>query len=59
MYKDLPVVSQSGDMRAVVIEYLGRAKTIPAEADKNWKITPRAAVVAMEKLADAQAITQK
>ncbi|HWA21188.1 MAG TPA: bifunctional UDP-sugar hydrolase/5'-nucleotidase [Caulobacterales bacterium] len=59
MYKDLPVVSQSGDMRAVVIEYLGRAKSIPAEADRNWRITPRAAVVAMEKLADAQAVAQK
>ncbi|HVY34283.1 MAG TPA: bifunctional UDP-sugar hydrolase/5'-nucleotidase [Caulobacteraceae bacterium] len=55
VYKGLPVVGQTGDMREVVIDYVRRAKTISGHADGNWRIGPPEAVAAMEGLADKAA----
>lgn len=55
MYKGLPVVGQTGDMREVVIDYVKRTKTISGHADGNWRIDPPEAVAAMEGMADKAA----
>jgi 2',3'-cyclic-nucleotide 2'-phosphodiesterase/3'-nucleotidase len=48
MYKGLPVVGQTRDMRELVVDYVKRAKTIGDRADGNWQIGPREAVAALE-----------
>ncbi len=54
VFKGLPVVYRSpSEIRELVIDYLTRAKAIPAEAAGNWKIVPPAAVAAIEKASDA------
>jgi 2',3'-cyclic-nucleotide 2'-phosphodiesterase/3'-nucleotidase len=55
MYKGLPVVAQTGDMRDVLADYLTRTKTLPTQAEGTWSIFPPEAVKAMETLADAGA----
>jgi 2',3'-cyclic-nucleotide 2'-phosphodiesterase/3'-nucleotidase len=47
-FKNLPVVYRSPqEMRDLLIEYLARTGTIPAEADHHWRIVPQEAVGAM------------
>jgi 2',3'-cyclic-nucleotide 2'-phosphodiesterase/3'-nucleotidase len=54
VYKGLPVLFQSSaEIRDILIEYLARTKSIPAEAAGNWKIVPADAVAAVERAADA------
>jgi 2',3'-cyclic-nucleotide 2'-phosphodiesterase/3'-nucleotidase len=54
VYKNLPVVYRSPqEIREILIDYLTRAKEIPAQAADNWKMEPREAVVAIESAADA------
>ncbi|HEX2801667.1 MAG TPA: bifunctional UDP-sugar hydrolase/5'-nucleotidase, partial [Phenylobacterium sp.] len=55
MYKGLPVVAQTGDMRDVLADHLTRTRTLPTQAEGTWRIVPPEAVQAMEKLADAGA----
>jgi 2',3'-cyclic-nucleotide 2'-phosphodiesterase/3'-nucleotidase len=55
VYKGLPVVTRTGDMRELLIDHLSRAKKLSTEAVENWKIVPPEAVAAMEKAADAGA----
>jgi len=59
MYKGLPVVGRTGDMRELLTDYLTRTKKLPTEAVENWKIVPSEAVASMEKVADAGAASQK
>lgn len=59
IYKGLPTVARTGDMREVLVEHVTRTRTIPADTDGNWKIVPAEAVAAMEKLADAGAAAHK
>jgi len=41
MYKDAPVVYRSSqEIREMIIEWVERHKTIPAEPDNNWRIVP-------------------
>lgn len=50
-YKDLPIVYRSPqEIRDLIIEYVSRTGTIPAESDHNWEIVPRAAVDALRAL---------
>ncbi len=47
-FKNLPVVYRSPqEMRDLLIEYLARTGTIPAEADHHWRIVPQEAVGAI------------
>jgi citrate lyase gamma subunit len=56
VYKDLPIVARSGDeIRELIIDYLARTKTIPSEADGNWRIEPREALDAILKAAQEEA----
>jgi 2',3'-cyclic-nucleotide 2'-phosphodiesterase/3'-nucleotidase len=58
VYKGLPVVARTGDMRELLIDHLTRTKKLSAETLENWKIVPPEAVAAMEKAADAGAESQ-
>jgi len=58
VYKGLPVVTRSGDMRELLTDYLSRTKKVRSEAVENWKIVPPEAVAAMEKATDARAISE-
>jgi 2',3'-cyclic-nucleotide 2'-phosphodiesterase / 3'-nucleotidase len=52
VYKDLPIVERSSDeIRELLIDYLARTKSIPTEADGNWRIEPREALDAILKAA--------
>jgi 2',3'-cyclic-nucleotide 2'-phosphodiesterase/3'-nucleotidase len=54
VYKNLPVVYRSSEeIRELLIDYVTRAKEIPAQAADNWKMEPREAVVAIESASDA------
>jgi 2',3'-cyclic-nucleotide 2'-phosphodiesterase/3'-nucleotidase len=54
VYRDLPVVYRSPrEVRELLIEYASRIGTLPAQADGNWRIVPRAAVEAMIREATA------
>jgi 2',3'-cyclic-nucleotide 2'-phosphodiesterase/3'-nucleotidase len=54
VYKNLPVVYRSSqEIRELLIDYLTRAKEIPAQATDNWKMEPHEAVVAIESASDA------
>ena len=47
-FKNLPVVYRSPqEMRDLIIEYLARTGTIPAEGDHHWRIVPQEALAAM------------
>ena len=52
MYKGLPKVGQTKDMRELVVDYIRGTGTVSDQADGNWKITPAEAVAAMEIQAD-------
>ncbi|MFZ0911419.1 MAG: 5'-nucleotidase C-terminal domain-containing protein [Candidatus Acidiferrales bacterium] len=55
VYKDLPIFERSSDeIRELIIDYLARTKTIPTEADGNWKIEPREALDAILKAAQEE-----
>ncbi|MFZ0739868.1 MAG: 5'-nucleotidase C-terminal domain-containing protein [Candidatus Acidiferrales bacterium] len=55
VYKDLPIVERSSDeIRELLIDYLTRTKTIPTEADGNWRIEPQEALDAILKAAQAE-----
>ncbi|MGB9401986.1 MAG: hypothetical protein WCA98_00495, partial [Candidatus Acidiferrales bacterium] len=55
VYKDLPIVERSSDeIRELLIDYLTRTKTIPTEADGNWRIEPQEALDAILKAALAE-----
>ncbi len=59
VYKGLPVLYRSPvEIRELLIEYLTRTKTIPAEAVGNWKIVPPQAVEAIEKASDEDAVSK-
>lgn len=54
-FKNLPVVYRSPEeMRDLIVEYLGRTKTIPAEGDHHWRIIPREALEAMLRAAHGE-----
>ncbi len=53
MYKGLPVVARTGDMRDLLIDHVTSTKKLPTEAQGNWKIVPPEALAAIEKAADA------
>jgi 2',3'-cyclic-nucleotide 2'-phosphodiesterase/3'-nucleotidase len=54
VYKNLPVVYRSSaEIRELLIEYLEKTKSIPAEAVRNWKMEPAEAVAAIESASDA------
>jgi hypothetical protein len=56
VYKDLPIVERSSDeIRGLITDYLTRAKTVPTEADGNWRIEPREALDAILKAAQEEA----
>jgi 2',3'-cyclic-nucleotide 2'-phosphodiesterase/3'-nucleotidase len=55
MYKGLPAVARTGDMRELLVNRVTAEKKLPTEAVGNWKIVPPQAVAAMEKAADAGA----
>jgi 2',3'-cyclic-nucleotide 2'-phosphodiesterase/3'-nucleotidase len=41
MYKDAPVVYRSSEeVRELIIDWVERHKTIPTQADSNWRIVP-------------------
>src|SRR3984893_14250866 len=54
-FKNLPVVYRSPqEMRDLIIEYLARTGTIPAEGDHHWRIVPQEALAAMLRAAHAE-----
>jgi 2',3'-cyclic-nucleotide 2'-phosphodiesterase/3'-nucleotidase len=53
VYKGLPVVDRTGDMRDLLIDHLTSIKKLSTEAVEHWKIVPAEAVAGMEKAADA------
>jgi 2',3'-cyclic-nucleotide 2'-phosphodiesterase/3'-nucleotidase len=56
VYRDLPIVERSSDeIRELMIDYLARKKTIPTQADGNWRIEPREALDAILEAAKAEA----
>jgi 2',3'-cyclic-nucleotide 2'-phosphodiesterase/3'-nucleotidase len=55
MYKGLPVVARTGDMRELLIDRVTRTKNLVTEPRGNWKIVPPEALAAMEKAADSGA----
>jgi 2',3'-cyclic-nucleotide 2'-phosphodiesterase/3'-nucleotidase len=58
MYKGLPVVARTGDMRELLIDHVTRTKNLVTEPHGNWKIVPPEALAGIEKAADAGAASQ-
>jgi len=52
MYKGLPTVGQTKDMRELVVDYVKATGAISGHADGNWKIVPAEAAKALEMQAD-------
>ncbi|HYB61587.1 MAG TPA: 5'-nucleotidase C-terminal domain-containing protein [Methylomirabilota bacterium] len=53
-YKGLPILYRSPqEIRDLIIEYVTRTGTIPAEPDHNWEIVPREAVDALRTLSES------
>jgi hypothetical protein len=52
----LPIVERSSDeIRELIIDYLARTKTVPTDADDNWRIEPHEALDAILKAAQEEA----
>ncbi len=57
MYKGLPTVGQTKDMRELVVDYVKATGAISGQADGNWKIVPAEAAAALEMQADRAGAT--
>jgi 2',3'-cyclic-nucleotide 2'-phosphodiesterase/3'-nucleotidase len=54
-YKGLPIHYRSPqEIRDLIIEYVSRTGTIPAESDHNWEIVPHEAVDALRALSEQE-----
>lgn len=52
LYKALPTVGQTKDMRELVVDYVKATGTISSHTDGHWKIVPAEAAAALEMQAD-------
>lgn len=57
MYKGLPTVGQTKDMRELVVDYVKGTGAISGQVDGNWKIAPAEAATALEMQADRAGAT--
>lgn len=56
MFPDAKVVWKSGDeIRDLMVRYYTEHKTLPTEAQNNWRVVPSAALKELEREADAEA----